>query len=124
MYTPKLLAITLAAAILPTAVLAQWPSCDPSCKSCGLYCNTGCVAPLDQAECDRCLYCRRESSSCSWQDISGGWTENPPDPAYCAQCRDGCHCKIDAQCYDNITITPPLSTPPTATPVALYKGRN
>ncbi|KAI0502766.1 hypothetical protein F5B22DRAFT_652770 [Xylaria bambusicola] len=114
MYTPKLLALALA--LLPAA-LAQWPSCDPSCKSCGLYCNEGCVAPLDLTECQRCLYCRRESSSCGYVDISGGWTENPPDPAYCAQCSAGCHCRIDAKCYDGITITPPSSFTPTATPV-------
>ncbi|KAI1360563.1 hypothetical protein F5Y08DRAFT_45982 [Xylaria arbuscula] len=122
MYTPKLLALALVA-ILPTA-LAQWPSCAPDCKSCGLYCNEGCTAPLNQTECDRCLYCRRESSSCGYVNISGGWTENPPDPAYCALCQEGCHCKIDAMCYDNVTITPPVSATPSATPVALYKGRN
>ncbi|KAI0425219.1 hypothetical protein F5Y09DRAFT_110904 [Xylaria sp. FL1042] len=114
MRTPTLLALALAA-LLPTA-LADWPSCDPSCKSCGLYCNEGCNAPLDLAECNRCLYCRRESSSCGFVDISGSWSQDPPDPAYCAMCSDGCHCYIDAMCYDNTTTTTTAS--PSGSPSA------
>ncbi|KAI1182417.1 hypothetical protein F5B17DRAFT_420476 [Nemania serpens] len=114
MRVPTLLALALAA--LPAA-LADWPSCAPSCKSCGLYCNEGCPAPLDLAACNRCLYCRRESSACSFVPIS--WPSDPPDPALCAQCSESCHCYIDAMCYDNVTITPPPSSSsaaPTPTP--------
>ncbi|KAI0202499.1 hypothetical protein F4808DRAFT_77252 [Astrocystis sublimbata] len=102
-------------ALLPAAALAQWPSCDPSCKSCGLYCNSGCAAPLTMSECDRCLYCRRESSSCGFVQIGSGDT-NPPDPALCAACQDSCYCRIDAKCYDNITFTNPPSSSHSATP--------
>ncbi|KAI8949409.1 hypothetical protein F4801DRAFT_553505 [Xylaria longipes] len=104
--------LSLCLAILPA--LADWPSCDASCQSCGLYCNEGCAAPLDLTECNRCLYCRRESSSCGFVPIQ--WTTNPPDPAYCAMCEQGCHCHIDAKCYDNTTVTatPSSSAAPTA----------
>ncbi|KAI8623609.1 hypothetical protein F5Y19DRAFT_370584 [Xylariaceae sp. FL1651] len=97
--------VSLALAILPAALAQGSFSCDPSCQSCGLYCNYGCTAPLDATECSRCLYCRRESSSCGFVDISGSWTEDPPEPAYCAMCDQACHCYIDAQCYDNTTTT-------------------
>ncbi|KAI0414542.1 hypothetical protein F5X98DRAFT_349074 [Xylaria grammica] len=124
MRAPTLLAVALAA-VLPAAVLAQWPSCDASCKSCGLYCNNGCAAPLDFAECSRCLYCRRESSSCGFVDIGGSWTENPPDPAYCAMCSEGCYCHIDAKCYDNVTatVTPSPTPSPSPAPAVLVAGR-
>ncbi|KAI0903783.1 hypothetical protein F4824DRAFT_299603 [Ustulina deusta] len=112
MRTPTVLALALA--ILPTAL--SFPSCDPSCKLCGLYCNEGCTAPLDLTECNRCLYCRRESSSCGFVDIGGSWSEDPPDPAYCAMCSEGCHCYIDAMCYDNTTITTTASPSPSASP--------
>ncbi|KAI0478304.1 hypothetical protein F4859DRAFT_479317 [Xylaria cf. heliscus] len=101
--------LSLALALLPALTLAQFPSCDPSCQSCGLFCNEGCAAPLDLAKCNECLYCRRESSSCGFVDISGG-ASNPPDPAYCAQCEQGCHCYIDAKCYDDTTTTIPPSS--------------
>ncbi|KAI1172898.1 hypothetical protein F4777DRAFT_483780 [Nemania sp. FL0916] len=118
MRAPSIIALGLAA-LLPALSLAQFPSCAPDCKSCGLYCNEGCPAPLNQTECDRCLYCRRESSSCGYVPIS--WTEDPPDPAYCAQCSAQCHCYIDAMCYDGVTIPPPSSSStvgPTPTPNA------
>ncbi|GAP82753.1 hypothetical protein SAMD00023353_0102890 [Rosellinia necatrix] len=113
MRTPTLLALALS--ILPTALAAAgaWPSCDPSCKSCGLYCNEGCTAPLVLSECNRCLYCRRESSSCGFVQI-GPSSDPPPDPAYCAMCQDSCHCYIDAKCYDNTTTT--ASPSPSASP--------
>ncbi|KAH8162559.1 hypothetical protein CIB48_g5669 [Xylaria polymorpha] len=112
MRTQSLLALSLA--ILPSLTVAAFPSCDPSCKSCGLYCNEGCAAPLDLAQCNQCLYCRRESSSCGFVTIQGG--SNPPDPAFCAMCEQGCHCYIDAKCYDNttVTVTPSSSAAPTA----------
>ncbi|KAI0964804.1 hypothetical protein F4678DRAFT_454813 [Xylaria arbuscula] len=107
MRAPTLLALALA--IIPAA-LADWPSCDPDCKSCGLYCNQGCNAPLDISQCSDCLYCRRESSSCGFVEIGGS---SNADPALCAMCQANCHCNIDAMCYDNTTTT---TVSPSASP--------
>lgn len=112
--------LALALALLPAA-MADWPSCAPSCKSCGLYCNEGCPAPLVLSDCNRCLYCRRESSSCSFTPVS--WPEDPPDPGFCAQCAQSCHCYIDAQCYDNVTITVPPSSSGAALPTPFVAAR-
>ncbi|POS73487.1 hypothetical protein DHEL01_v208122 [Diaporthe helianthi] len=96
---------------LPLAFLihpasSQWPSCDPSCKSCGLICDQGCESPLNLTECTaKCLYCRRESSSCGWVQLT------PPsgsDDEFCEQCYGSCWCKIGAMCYDD--YTPPTTT--------------
>ncbi|KAG8159947.1 hypothetical protein KVR01_010584 [Diaporthe batatas] len=79
---------------------SQWPACDPSCKSCGLTCDQGCDSPLDLTECtNKCLYCRRESSSCDWVKLT------PPSETdeFCEQCYGSCWCKIGAMCYDNYT---------------------
>ncbi|KAI1269087.1 hypothetical protein F5Y18DRAFT_439639 [Xylariaceae sp. FL1019] len=109
--------LSIALSILP-AVMSQGSfSCDPSCQSCGLYCNSGCTAPLDYDKCSECLYCRRESSSCSFTEITPGSTG--PDPAYCAACETGCHCYIDAMCYDNVTITPPSSSSAVPVPTGM-----
>ncbi|KAI1126293.1 hypothetical protein F5Y10DRAFT_215417 [Nemania abortiva] len=123
MRTPTFLALALA--ILPTALAATnaWPSCAADCKSCGLYCNYGCAAPLTTSACDQCLYCRRESSSCGFVQI--GSSSNPPaDPAFCAMCSDSCHCFIDAKCYDNTTATTTgsASASPSASPVGPVTG--
>ncbi|KAI0159834.1 hypothetical protein GGR57DRAFT_438897 [Xylariaceae sp. FL1272] len=110
--------LPIALAILPAVVAQGSFSCAPDCKSCGLYCNSGCTAPLDYTKCSECLYCRRESSSCGFVEISAGQT-NPPDPAYCAACEEGCHCYIDAKCYDNVTITPPSSSAAVPVPTGM-----
>ncbi|KAI0100994.1 hypothetical protein GGR51DRAFT_563644 [Nemania sp. FL0031] len=118
MRTPTFVALALA--IVPTTLAATqaWPSCAADCKSCGLYCNYGCAAPLDATKCSQCLYCRRESSSCGFVQI-GSSSDPPADPAYCAMCDNSCHCYIDAKCYDNVTITAtPTSASPSASPVA------
>ncbi|KAI5917603.1 hypothetical protein F4810DRAFT_716331 [Camillea tinctor] len=72
-----------------------------ACSSCGWFCNQGCSAPLDRAECARCLYCRRESSSCGFLDVSGTWTEDPPSEELCASCAGGCWCYGDWYCADD-----------------------
>lgn len=109
--------LALVVSIIPL-VAADWPSCDPSCKACGLYCNEGCAAPLVLSECNKCLYCRRESSSCGFVQIGG--SDDQPDPAYCAQCQESCHCYIDAKCYDNTTITTTASSTPTPSAAVLH----
>lgn len=92
--------------LLPLAFLAhpassQWPSCEPSCKSCGLVCDQGCSSPLNLTECTaKCLYCRRESSSCDWVQLT---PPSEPDNEFCEQCYESCWCKIGARCYDNYT---------------------
>jgi hypothetical protein len=91
--------LPLALLILPAS--CQWPSCEPSCKSCGLVCDQGCDSALNLTECTtKCLYCRRESSSCSWFQLT------PPsesDEEFCKQCYGSCWCRIGAECYDNYT---------------------
>ncbi|KAI0400676.1 hypothetical protein F4802DRAFT_609976 [Xylaria palmicola] len=120
MRTQALLALGLALAPVVLSAAADWPSCDAGCKSCGLYCNEGCAAPLDLGECNRCLYCRRESSSCGFVTIQ--WTSDPPDPAYCALCSAGCHCRIDARCYDDDSPPPPGSSSSSVPPAAATAG--
>lgn len=89
--------LPLASFILP--VRSQWPSCDPSCKSCGLICDQGCSSPLNYTECTtKCLYCRRESSSCDWVPLTP-----PSESEFCDQCTASCWCKIGVRCYDNYT---------------------
>ncbi|KAI1385144.1 uncharacterized protein F4822DRAFT_412178 [Hypoxylon trugodes] len=102
--------------LLPTA-LAQSTGCveGSNCSSCGWYCNQGCSAPLDRTECNRCLYCRRESSSCGFIDISDTWTHDAPSDELCAACNDGCWCHGDWYCMDTATAAPPGS-PPTPKP--------
>ncbi|KAI0381207.1 hypothetical protein F5Y04DRAFT_85962 [Hypomontagnella monticulosa] len=101
---------------LLSGVIAQASSCNQgtNCKACGWYCNQGCSAPLVQTECNRCLYCRRESSSCGFMDISDTWTHDPPSEELCAACNAGCWCHGDWYCMDNATGPPPMS-PPTST---------
>ncbi|ORY62407.1 uncharacterized protein BCR38DRAFT_239336 [Pseudomassariella vexata] len=97
--------------LLPTA-LAQWPSCDPSCVTCGLTCDKGCAAPLDMSICNNCLYCRRESSSCSFFELG---YEDPNDPNLCELCANSCYCKLGAICYDGLPAgTATASAAPTA----------
>ena len=90
--------------LVPTT-LSQFPTCDPDCVSCGLACDTGCEAPLDYDECSQCLYCRRESSSCGWFELSYNSTD---DPDFCNRCYKGCWCHIGTVCYDG--IPPPKPT--------------
>ncbi|KAI0157160.1 hypothetical protein GGR52DRAFT_192714 [Hypoxylon sp. FL1284] len=95
--------LTLTALFLPPALAA----CADTCKSCGWYCNQGCDAALDRTECDRCLYCRRESSSCGFIPIGDTWTHDPPADELCAACEAGCWCGGDWYCMDNVTGPPP-----------------
>ncbi|KAK6840504.1 hypothetical protein PG995_016258 [Apiospora arundinis] len=106
MRTHQVLAALLS--VVVAAVAAQgWPTCDPGCKSCGLTCSQGCSAPLLPADCSDCLYCRRESSSCSYVELGG------QDPsAHCQSCYNSCHCRIAATCYDD--YQPPATTSGTA----------
>ncbi|KAI4864454.1 hypothetical protein F4820DRAFT_423601 [Hypoxylon rubiginosum] len=94
-------------------------ACADTCKSCGWYCNQGCDASSlpsspDLSGCNRCLYCRRESSSCGFVDIGDTWTVDPPSDELCAACDAGCWCHGDWYCADNATGPPPPS-PPTRT---------
>ncbi|KAI1434423.1 hypothetical protein GGR50DRAFT_662409 [Xylaria sp. CBS 124048] len=107
-------------ATLALATAEAFPSCDPSCENCNLYCNQGCPAPLDLSlqSCGGCIYCRRESSACGFAEVDAS---NPVDPALCAQCEALCHCFIDAQCDDGKplpTITPTPSAAPSGTTAA------
>ncbi|KAI0880903.1 uncharacterized protein GGS22DRAFT_197225 [Annulohypoxylon maeteangense] len=101
--------------LLPTT-LAQTSGCvqNENCTSCGWYCNQGCDALLDRAECSRCLYCRRESSSCGFIDIADTWTTDPPSAEMCEACDLGCWCHGDWYCMDG-TTEPPPGSPPTET---------
>ncbi|KAI6088360.1 hypothetical protein F4821DRAFT_258192 [Hypoxylon rubiginosum] len=102
--------LTLVALCLPSALAA----CGTCNSTCGFYCNNGCDASLDYTECSRCLYCRRESSSCGYIDIGDTWTQDPPTDELCAACTAGCWCHGDWYCMDNATGPPPPS-PPTKT---------
>ncbi|KAI1478469.1 hypothetical protein F4774DRAFT_384919 [Daldinia eschscholtzii] len=108
--------------LLPT-VLSLQSGCAgvTDCKACGWYCNQGCSAPLVDSECNRCLYCRRESSSCSFEHIGDTWTHDPPSKELCAACDEGCWCHGDWYCMDNATGPPPPS-PPTTTPRGTVAG--
>lgn len=99
------------AALLTVAatVTAQMPNCDPGCKSCGLACKQTCTAPLVPADCQDCVYCRRESSYCSPYQL-----EQSPS-AHCQTCYSSCHCGMVAVCYDDL---PPVTTSGTAPPSA------
>ncbi|KAI1371586.1 hypothetical protein F4677DRAFT_450236 [Hypoxylon crocopeplum] len=112
MQLSNILALTSTLVFLPIA-LAQ-SACSSTCKACGWFCNQGCSAPLVKSECDRCLYCRRESSACNFIDIGDTWTENPPSKEVCDACDQGCWCHGDWYCSDNTTGPPPPS-PPTST---------
>ncbi|KAI1825459.1 hypothetical protein F4861DRAFT_190523 [Xylaria intraflava] len=104
--------IGLALALTATA---QFPSCDPSCQTCELYCAQSCEAPLSLSmdSCGQCLYCRRESSSCGFAEV-----ESSASPDFCALCEQACQCNIAARCYSNSTTsaTPSPSGSPTASP--------
>ncbi|KAI2627617.1 hypothetical protein GGR54DRAFT_636741 [Hypoxylon sp. NC1633] len=114
MRLPRLLSLSLPtlSLLLPTALSQS--ACASGCKACGWYCNQGCAAPLVQGDCARCLYCRRESSSCGFIDIGDTWTQDPPSEALCDACDRGCWCHGDWYCADNATGPPPPS-PPTST---------
>ncbi|OTA65743.1 hypothetical protein K449DRAFT_431192 [Hypoxylon sp. EC38] len=114
MYLPSFL--TLSSLFLLPSALAQTSGCveGTNCNSCGWYCNQGCDPLLSRTECNRCLYCRRESSACGFMDISDTWTHDPPSEELCAACNAGCWCHGDWYCMDNATGPPPGS-PPTST---------
>ncbi|KAK8068999.1 hypothetical protein PG994_005615 [Apiospora phragmitis] len=98
--------------VLAATAAAQFPTCDPDCKSCGLGCSEGCDAPLAAADCQDCLYCRRESSACGYLQLGG----LDPSP-HCQTCYSSCHCRLAAFCYDDlppVTTTTAGTAPPSA----------
>ncbi|KAK8085164.1 hypothetical protein PG997_006435 [Apiospora hydei] len=110
MRTTQALAALLTVAATVTA--QAWPSCDPECKSCGLTCGQNCNAPLVPADCQDCLYCRRESSACSYVQLGG----QDPSP-HCQTCYGSCQCRIAAVCYDDLPpVTTTSGTAPPASP--------
>ncbi|KAI1252365.1 hypothetical protein MGN70_006940 [Eutypa lata] len=85
------------AALLPTMALAQTvepgfcPEDDASCSTCSLTCYQSCPEPLSVEECtSSCLYCRRESSACSFVRLD--------QSADCDACADNCVCSIGHIC--------------------------
>ncbi|KAK8098370.1 uncharacterized protein PG998_013856 [Apiospora kogelbergensis] len=113
MRTTQVLAALLSVVVATASASTQaFPTCDSGCKSCGLTCSQGCNAPLMPADCQDCLYCRRESSSCSYVELGG------QDPsAHCQTCYNSCHCTIAATCYDNQpSATASASHAPAAAP--------
>ncbi|KAK7931592.1 hypothetical protein PG985_002304 [Apiospora marii] len=116
-------ALQALAALLTVAatVTAQFPTCEADCKSCGLACSQGCDAPLVPNDCQDCVYCRRESSSCSNFQLGG---QEPS--AHCQTCYSSCQCRMVAVCYDDL---PPVTTssgtaPPAAATKPLVPGGN
>ncbi|KAK8044564.1 hypothetical protein PG993_004588 [Apiospora rasikravindrae] len=88
--------------VAATVAAQAFPNCDPDCKSCGLTCSQGCNAPLAPADCQDCLYCRRESSACAYVQLGG---QEPS--AHCQTCYGSCQCRIAAVCYDDL---PPVTS--------------
>lgn len=111
MHAIQALAALLAAA---ATVAAQFPTCEAGCQSCGLACSQGCDAPLVPNDCQDCLYCRRESSSCSYVQLGG----QEPSP-HCQACYGSCQCRMAAVCYDDLPpVTTSSSSSGTAPPAA------
>ncbi|KAI1396629.1 hypothetical protein F4819DRAFT_474824 [Hypoxylon fuscum] len=121
MQLPTLLTLTILI-LLPGAFAACVQNPNGDCSRCGWYCNQGCDPLLDSTECARCLYCRRESSSCGFLDISDTWTQDPPSEEVCDACNAGCWCHGDWYCMDNATGPPPGSPPTKTSAVVLPTG--
>ncbi|KAI0013571.1 hypothetical protein F4779DRAFT_342436 [Xylariaceae sp. FL0662B] len=117
-----LLALTVLSLLAPTAPAQS--GCASDCESCGWFCNNGCDAALSSPDCARCLYCRRESSSCGFVDIGDTWTDDPPSDELCDACGAGCWCHGAWYCMDDggsptpYPPTPTLTSTSTSTPTA------